>query len=171
MATCLLQEHVPEDIELAQYTTYMEVITAFVEIGWPVLKKGLLFEELTPTLHHDDVAPAQYQCDELQHPETPFGHPPANLLQMDARAQRTFAMSKALSQASKQTHEVLDAHEKESADVDITVQKLHQVWHPICKDLKCDHSNFWDLHFASHRQTAALVKLNSAPHVRAEAQL
>ena len=25
-------------------------------------------------LHEDDVAPAQYQCDELQHPEEPFGH-------------------------------------------------------------------------------------------------
>ncbi|CAJ1420340.1 unnamed protein product [Effrenium voratum] len=171
IATCLLQEHVPEDIELPQYTTYLELVTAFVEIGWPVLKRNLLLEEPTPTLHADDVAPAQYQCDELQHPEEPFGHA---FLDLGFKASRTLAMSAALSQASKTTFQVLDAHEDNKASVDATVQKLHQVWHPFCKDsepdLGCDHSNFWDIHFSSHQQTMALMKLESAAHVRAEIQ-
>ena len=45
IAMCLLQEHVPEDMELPQYTTYLELVTAFVEVGWPVLKRNLLLED------------------------------------------------------------------------------------------------------------------------------
>ncbi|CAJ1379032.1 unnamed protein product [Effrenium voratum] len=167
IAMCLLQEHVPEDMELPQYTTYLELVTAFVEVGWPVLKRNLLLEEPTPMLHEDDVAPAQYQCDELQHPEEPFGHA---FLDLGSKASRTLAMSAALSQASKTTFQVLDAHEDNKASVDATVQKLHQVWHSFCKELGCDHSNFWDIHFSSHQQTTALMKLESAAHVRAEVQ-
>ncbi|CAJ1335723.1 unnamed protein product [Effrenium voratum] len=170
IAMCLLQEHVPEDMELPQYTTYLELVTAFVEVGWPVLKRNLLLEEPTPMLHEDDVAPAQYQCDELQHPEEPFGHAFLDLGSKASSLGRTLAMSAALSQASKTTFQVLDAHEDNKASVDATVQKLHQVWHPFCKELGCDHSNFWDIHFSSHQQTTALMKLESAAHVRAEVQ-
>ena len=37
------------------------MVTAFVEIGWPALKKGLLFEQTKPQLHEDDVAPVAWQ--------------------------------------------------------------------------------------------------------------
>ena len=71
MSLCLLQEHVPEDIETAQYTTYSELVLRFVEIGWPVLQNKLFLEEYGPSgpqLHGDDVSSAKYQCDDLEHP-------------------------------------------------------------------------------------------------------
>ena len=60
IATCLLEEHVPEDIELATFTTYMEMTQRFLDIGWEALKNGLLFEEQSPILNMDATAPEQY---------------------------------------------------------------------------------------------------------------
>ena len=88
---------------------------------------------------------------------------------MDAKASATLAVSAALTHASKTTHEILDAHEA-SASVDDTVQKLHQVWHPVCKEMGCDHRCFLDIHLASHGQTVSLMQLDSAKRVRREIQ-
>ena len=54
------------------------------------------------------------------------------------------------------------------SSLDATVQHLHEVWQPICRQLDCDPTNFWDLHLASHKQTMALVETGSASHVRKE---
>ena len=58
----------PQDLELAQYTTYVELVQRFVDIGWPAIKSALLLEEPADILHADDVAPETFQCDLYKHP-------------------------------------------------------------------------------------------------------
>ena len=169
MATCLLEYHVPEQIELQAFTTYMEMTQRFIDISWAVLKEGLLMEEPSPILNMDAVPPKKYQCDLLEHDKVtpPAGHA---MLQVDEASGSsesefesdgaTLAMSSAVVQASKVTFQILSSHQVGSS-VDATILKLHELWMPICKHLKCDHSNFWDLHYASYRQTASLLELKS----------
>ena len=155
IATCLLEYHVPEQVELAAFTTYMEMTQRFIDIGWQSLKKGLLLEEANHVLNMDAIAPKKYQCDLLKHRKVT----PA-LLQVHESDSATLAMSHQLVQASKSTLQILESHEVGSS-VDATILKLHQLWMPICKRLDCDHSNFFDLNYASYRQSASLLELKS----------
>eukprot|EP00438_Fugacium_kawagutii_P001966 Skav210034 [mRNA] locus=scaffold706:83357:84474:+ [translate_table: standard] len=155
IATCLLEHHVPEQLELAAYTTFMEMTQRFIDIGWEALKNGLLMEEPTPVLNMDATAPEKYQCDQLKHIEV---HPA--LLQVDESDGATLAMSSAVVQASKSSFQILEHHQVGSS-VDATILKLHELWMPICKHLDCDHSSFWDLHYASYGQTASLLQVKS----------
>lgn len=165
MATCLLEYHVPEEIELAAFTTYMEMTQRFIDVDWTVLKSGLLMEEPSPILNMDAVPPKKYQCDLLKHEKvTPStAH---SMLQVESSESEfesdgaTLAMSSALIQASQASFQILDSHQVGSS-VDATILKLHELWMPICKHLNCNHSNFWDLHYASYRQTASLLELKS----------
>eukprot|EP00913_Durusdinium_trenchii_P017939 g16857.t1 len=164
IATCLLEEHVPEDIELATFTTYMEMTQRFLDIGWEALKNGLLFEEQSPILNMDATAPEQYQCDLLKHKEVT-----ASLLQVHESDGATLAMSSAMVHASTSSLKILEAHQVGSS-VDATVLKLHEIWMPICKQLDCDHSSFWDLNYASYHQTASLLQLKSGHAARRAAR-
>lgn len=160
IGTCLLEEHVPEDIELATFTTYMEMTQRFLDISWPAIKKGLMFEEQTDVLKMDATAPKEYQCDTLKHKEvTP------SLLQVHESDGATLAMSSAMVQAAKSSFQILEQH-RVGSSVDATILKLHELWKPICKHLNCDHSNFWDLHYASFGQTASLLELKSGQAAR-----
>ena len=160
IGTCLLEEHVPEDIELATFTTYMEMTQRFLDINWPAIKKGLMFEEPTPVLNKDATAPKDYQCDTLKHKEvTP------SLLQVHESDGATLAMSSAMVQAAKSSFQILEQH-RVGSSVDATILKLHELWMPICKQLDCDHSSFWDSHYASYRQTASLLQLKSGQAAR-----
>lgn len=164
IATCLLEYHVPEEIELAAFTTYMEMTQRFIDVGWTVLKTGLLMEEPTPILNMDAVPPEKYQCDMLKHEKVTGSSP--SMLQVGSSESEfesdgaTLAMSSALVHASKVSFQILDSHQVGSS-VDATILKLHELWMPICKHLNCDHSNFWDLHYASYQQTASLLELKS----------
>lgn len=157
MATCLLEYHVPEEIELAAFTTYMEMTQRFIDVGWTVLKSGLLMEEPSPILNMDAVPPKKYQCDLLKHEKVTLSTA-HSMLQVESSESEfesdgaTLAMSSALIQASQASFQILDSHQVGSS-VDATILKLHELWMPICKHLNCDHSNFWDLHYASYRQT------------------
>ena len=155
LATCLLEYHVPQDIELAHFMSYMEMTQRFIDIGWQALKKALLFEQQSTVLEMDKTAPEKYQCDSLQHQVVA----PALLQEHEADG-ATLAMSSAVVQASEASFQILEAHELGSS-VDATVMKLHELWRPVCQRLDCDHSNFWDVHYASYRQTAALLELRS----------
>lgn len=160
IGTCLLEEHVPEDIELATFTTYMEMTQRFLDVNWPAIKKGLLFEEPTPVLNMDATAPKEYQCDTLKHKEvTP------SLLQVHESDGATLAMSSAMVQAAKSSFQILEQH-RVGSSVDATILKLHELWKPICKQLDCDHSSFFDLHYASYGQTASLLELKSGQAAR-----
>lgn len=163
MATCLLEYHVPEQIELAAFTTYMEMTQRFIDVGWTVLKTGLLMEEPSPILNMDAVPPKKYQCDLLKHEKVTGS---SSMLQVESSESEfesdgaTLAMSSALVHASQVSFQILESHQVGSS-VDATILKLHELWMPICKHLNCDHSNFWDLHYASYQQTASLLELKS----------
>ena len=71
--------------------------------------------------------------------------------------------------ASTSSLKILEAHQVGSS-VDATVLKLHEIWMPICKQLDCDHSSFWDLNYASYHQTASLLQLKSGHAARRAAR-
>ena len=102
-------------------------------------------------LTDDFGLPEEYSCDSTVHDKGDF------LLQSvsksDALQVGTFAMSAALNSAVHSSHKVLDSHGVNSS-MDDTIQKLHTVWHPVCKALGCDHTNYWDIFLRHHKRPA-----------------
>ena len=92
-------------------------------------------------------------------------------------AHSALGMSAVLARAAASTHEILDSHRHNSsleagqmafffpqdlgALLQATIHKVKHVWRPICRNahiFSCDENNFWDIHYASHRQTMALMQ-------------
>ena len=103
-------------------------------------------------------------------------------------AASAFAMSAVLAQKAAATTKILDSHRQNMSleagtvkqkqvqlfgmfvgvktsravcTLKATIGRVMEVWRPICLKahvFSCDEGNFWDLHYASHRQTMALMQ-------------
>ena len=119
--------------------------------------------------------PGKYQCDSMTHShfdpvvdlvETPTATSPSLLQEDTAQTLLTSAM---LGQAIYESHAILDSHMQNSS-MEATIDKMKDVWRPICQKLECDHNNFWDTHYASHRQTVELMQASRPSALRLEIQ-
>jgi len=52
------------------------------------------------------------------------------------------------------THAAFDAH---NSSMSSTLSAFRDAWHPFCKDVSCDHTNYWDVYGASHQHSLSLV--------------
>ena len=67
-------------------------------------------------------------------------------------------LSAALANAFRSTHNILNSH-SENASIQTTLQRFEEVWFPVCRQLDCDPSNYWDIHLSTHKQTMALMQI------------
>lgn len=165
IASCLLQSQVPEYVEMSMYASMIELMDRFVEVAWPLVERGILKEENYRLATLDEEVPAKYQCDDFTHAKPFVSH-----LQESEGAASAFAMSAVLAQKAAATTKILDSH-RQNMSLEATIGRVMEVWRPICLKahvFSCDEGNFWDLHYASHRQTMALMQTGAASAVRAE---
>ncbi|CAJ1422954.1 unnamed protein product [Effrenium voratum] len=158
IAMCLIQAQVPEVIGMQTYTMLVEQIERFEDTLWPVLREVLESEDKQIELGEDEPLPEKYNCDRIHRPET-------DLVQISSDSQMragSAAMSAALMSAADASHQLLDAH-KLNSSMDVTIQKLHQVWRPVCSVLDCDPSNYWDIFLRHHHHTAMLQEHSRDP--------
>lgn len=165
IASCLLQSQVPTYVEMPMYASMIELLDRFVEEGWPLVERGLLKEEHYHLATLDEEVPTKYKCDAFSHPHSFVVH-----LQVSEDSNSAMAMSMLLAQKSHATHEILDSH-RHNMSVEETIRRVMEVWSPLClkaQIFSCDERNWWDLHYASHGQTMALMETGSASALRAE---
>ncbi|CAJ1382944.1 unnamed protein product [Effrenium voratum] len=159
IAACLVQRDVPKYMPLEAYAPILEQVTRFETIIWEAIKHGLGSEDPSEIGADLDI-PQEYICDENDHSHD---HP-ASLLQGDVS--QTSAVSSAMHRATRSTHQILAEHAANTS-LDHTVQRLEEAWHPVCNALGCDHTNFLDIHLASHRHSMALMQASSTSQLHA----
>ena len=113
------------------FAATMEQVVRFEEIAWQSILSALNVEGLDVLAKIE--LPNKYLCDVIPDTNT------TALLQMDA----TLGMSSALQSAVSSTHRILDSFSFNSS-WNVMADKLERVWHPICEELGCDHTNFMD---------------------------
>jgi len=114
----------------------------------------------------DVELPEKYLCNGFTH-----FHFTAQLQESEG-AHSALGMSAVLARAAVSTYEILDSH-RHNSSLEATIHKVKHVWRPICRDahvFSCDENNFWDIHYASHRQTMALMQTGNAAALHAEIQ-
>ena len=114
VCTCLLGTLVPQHLELAMYTSYLEMVGQFADHAWPQIQERLRLEAPPGSLSPDDVASSSFQCDAFQHKQTPSA---PSLLEESHTTHAAFAMTAALSGAMRSTHRILDGHSQGSASL------------------------------------------------------
>eukprot|EP00913_Durusdinium_trenchii_P024410 g22916.t1 len=114
------------------YAILEDLVTRFESITWPVLKGALMNEEGTLDLIKKDATGLWMLHDES-------------------------ATSMALARATRGTHQILDSHTHNSS-MTVTLQRLEELWQPLCQELKCDHTNYNDILTMSHKQTLKLMQ-------------
>jgi len=82
---------------------------------------------------------------------------------LDTDKEAAYATSKALYEAARFTHAVVNAH-TDNSSLDATIAALHRAWEPACKLLNCDHTNYWDMLGASHLHSIALIEAGASSH-------
>ena len=156
IAVCLVQRDVPAFMSQEAYASILEQVTRF-PIIWEAIKYGLASEDSTEISGPDFDLPADFVCDENDH-----SHDHPALLQ--GSVSQTFALSTAMHNAARSTHQILAEHGANSS-LDRTIQRFEKAWHPVCHLLGCDHSNFLDIYLASHSHTMALMSEASVSHL------
>ncbi|CAK9006456.1 unnamed protein product [Durusdinium trenchii] len=165
LATCLIQRHAPQQVPMETYAILEDLVTRFESITWPVLKGALMNEEGTLDLiKKDQRLPPLYNCvatEEIS--EEDVSAPGGVFLQLHDES----ATSMALARATRGTHQILDSHTHNSS-MTVTLQRLEELWQPLCQELKCDHTNYNDILTMSHKQTLKLMQTASASQVGVE---
>ncbi|CAK9029011.1 unnamed protein product [Durusdinium trenchii] len=169
MAACVLQSAVPTHIDMEYFSSIMELEMRFQDISWPIIRQGLMEEALDFSV--PDELLSKYRCDEFVEVGA---YEPANnesFLQLDnlEGKAKTLALSSAMLHATRVSHRILDAH-GQNTTMESTLQQLEETWYPVCRHLFCDHTNFWDIHMASYKQTRALLQTSAVAHLRSEIQ-
>ena len=159
IAMCLVSRDVPKYMPEEAYASILEQVTRFETIIWEAIKYGLGSEDPTEIGADFDI-PKEFVCDENDHSNDHS----ASLLQSDAS--QTSAVSLAMHHATRSTHQILAEHTT-NASLDHTVNRLEEAWHPVCNVLGCDHTNFLDIHLASHRHSMALMQGSSTSQLHA----
>eukprot|EP00435_Cladocopium_sp_Y103_P074626 s26_g50.t1 len=179
IAACHLQKMVPAIIEMEYYAAMMEQMGRF-DITWEQLLAALdvetkmydgppEFKRLPPQYICDGVGPADqnhmaiptYKMDT----DTEKVYQ-GSFVQMDAEHSQILATSAHLERASSATIRILEATNMSD---DLVLKELHQLWAPLCEEMKCDHTNGVDIFLSSHRQTMSLMQAGaSASHVSSE---
>lgn len=146
----------------------MEQAARFEEITWQIIATALAMEANGQQHIIRDAVPSKYRCDEFE--EASQAASAGALLDVSngvSKSSATLAFSAALQRATHSTHRILDAHELNSS-MDATLQRLEELWRPICQELSCDATNHWDIFLASHQQTTSLLQTTDAAMLRRE---
>ena len=177
-ASCVIQAAVPAHVSMEVYAMILEQVTRFEEITWPLLRDALDHEEGS-TLGSDILLPEAFVCDGSEH-DPSFLQLDSNSLH-EASLQRlvsevgtehkaTVTMALALRDAAADSHQILNSHAM-NGSLDATIEKLQHAWHPVCQQLGCDHTNFWDIYLQHHKHSMAVLKTNHAGLLRSDIKL
>ena len=167
IATCLLQSSVPQHISMHFYSSIMEQAARFEDITWQIIATALAREANGQQHIIRDAVPSKYRCDEFEEASQVAPNTEALLEVSGSKTSATLAFSAALQRATHSTHRLLDAHELNSS-MDVTLERLEDIWRPMCRALGCDASNHWDIFLSSHQQTTSLLQTTDAAMLRRE---
>lgn len=179
IATCLLQSSVPQHISMAFYSSIMEQAARFEDVTWQVIESALSFESHGQQTLIRDAVPSKYRCDAFEEaskvvegptypePSNHTGHALVEVSHGASKASATLAFSAALHGATRSMHRILDSHHLNSS-LDATLGNLEDLWRPICEQLGCDPSNYWEIFLSTHQQTMALLQTSAAATMRKE---
>ena len=180
-ASCAIQAAVPAHVSMEVYAMILEQVTRFEEITWPLLRDALDHEEGS-SLGSDILLPEAFVCDGSEHdPSFLQLHSKSSHEARDVSLRRlisevgtehtaTVTMASALREAAGNTHEILDGHAL-NGSLDATIEKLQHAWHPVCQQLGCDHTNFWDIYLQHHKHATALLDAKHAGLLRSDIKL
>ena len=175
-ASCVIQAAVPAYVSMEVYAMILEQVTRFEEITWPLLRDALDHEEGS-TLASDILLPEAFVCDGSEHDPSFLqldsdSHEASQRLisELGTEHTATASMALALRVAAANSHQILDSHAT-NGSLDATIEKLQHVWHPVCQQLGCDHTNFWDIYLQHHKHSMAVIKTNHAGLLRSDIKL
>ncbi|OLQ02940.1 hypothetical protein AK812_SmicGene14161 [Symbiodinium microadriaticum] len=175
-ASCVIQAAVPAYVSMEVYAMILEQVTRFEEITWPLLRDALDHEEGS-TLASDILLPEAFVCDGSEHDPSFLqldsdSHEASQRLisELGTEHMATASMALALRVAAANSHQILDSHAT-NGSLDATIEKLQHVWHPVCQQLGCDHTNFWDIYLQHHKHSMAVIKTNHAGLLRSDIKL
>ncbi|CAE7494994.1 unnamed protein product [Symbiodinium necroappetens] len=175
-ASCVIQAAVPAYVSMEVYAMILEQVTRFEEITWPLLRDALDHEEGS-SLASDILLPEAFVCDGSEHDPSFLqldsdSHEASQRLisELGTEHTATATMALALRVAAANSHQILDSHAT-NGSLDATIEKLQHVWHPVCQQLGCDHTNFWDIYLQHHKHSMAVIKTNHAGLLRSDIKL
>ena len=176
---CPLPSSVPQHISMAFYSSIMEQAARFEDVTWQVIESALSFESHGQQTLIRDAVPSKYRCDAFEEaskvvegptypePSNHTGHALVEVSHGASKASATLAFSAALHGATRSMHRILDSHHLNSS-LDATLGNLEDLWRPICEQLGCDPSNYWEIFLSTHQQTMALLQTSAAATMRKE---